>query len=136
MADETASDRTLADGEHRPLRLRDRPGNPRMEQRDSTRPESRRDRLANDEGRREETVHVFVVPPTEVPEHRPRIFDGPSKPTVHQTEPPRDALHELYQADGAVQSGLDPGERQASCRTEYGGQRCNSCLSGLERDLG
>lgn len=102
VANETSPDRTHADGKHRSLRLGNRPGNPRMEQRDSTRPEPRRCRLVDDERRGKETLHVRVVPSTEMHEHRSRIPDGPSKPTVHRTEPACDTLHELYQADGAV----------------------------------
>ena len=102
VANEPSPDRTHADGKHRSLRLGNRPRNPRMEQCDSTRPESRRRRLVDDEKRRKETLHVRVVPSTEMHKHCSRIPDGPSKPTVHRTEPARDTLHELYQADGVV----------------------------------
>ena len=82
-----------------------------MEQRDSARPKPRRRRLADDERRREETLHVRVVPPAAVPKHHSGIPDGPSGTTVHRTEPARDTLHELYQADGVVSGGFDIGER-------------------------
>jgi len=99
-----------------------------MEQRNSPGPEPRWRRLADNERWREETVHVLVIPPNEMPQHHPRIPHGPSKPTTRGTEPARDTLHELYQANGVVQGRLDDGERQAPCRTEHGGQRRNSRL--------
>lgn len=102
MADETPPDRTHADGEHRPLRLGHRPRNPRMEQRDPTRPKPRRRPLADHKRRRAETLHILALPPTEMPKHRSGIPDGLSTPPAHRTEPPRDTLHELYPPDGLV----------------------------------
>ena len=107
-----------------------------MEQRDPPRSESRRRRLVDDEKWREETFHVRVVPPAEMPQHRPRIPNGSSTPTIHRSESARDTLHELYQANGVVQGRPVDGERQASSRTEHGGQRCNTRLPRLERHLG
>jgi len=111
MAHKTTPDRTLADGEHRPLRPGNGPGNPRMEQRNPPGPESRRRCLVDAEGWREETLHVRVIPPTEMPQHRSRIPNGSSTPTIHRPESARDTLHELYQANGVVQGRPLDGER-------------------------
>lgn len=92
-----------------------------MEQRNSARPEPRRHRLAHGGRGRKETIHVLVIPPTEMPKHRTRILNGPSTPPIHRTEPARDPLHELPQANGVVQGRLDLGERQTSAWTEHGG---------------
>ena len=93
-----------------------------MEQRDPTRSEPRRQRLAFDERRRKDAIHALVIPSSETFQHRAGISYGPSTSTVHRTGPTGG------ERDGVVQGRLDSGERRASSGTEHGGCPCGSLL--------